>query len=167
MKFTMTHTFEVDRPTFEKYLNDPELIEMARAIPALKTRALVDYRENGKLRTWRFRVDAATEIPERARAVVKPEMLAWIEESTWDPDRHLFTWQIHPTHFADRLECRGTWALFEEGPRTRRVIEGDLRVKVLLVGRIVEEFVVARVKEQFEAEAEVQKRFYAGKIARG
>ncbi|MEK6607673.1 MAG: DUF2505 family protein [Myxococcota bacterium] len=165
MKFTMTHVFEVDRETFERWLNDPELLAMAKAIPNLACRDLVSYREDGRLRIWVFRNVAIGEIPAAARALVKSGMLTWNEESTWDPDAHAFTWRIVPEHFAHLLDAHGTWSLHDQGVRTRRVIDGDLRVKVPLVGRLVEEFIVGRVKQSFEAEADLQRRFYASKRA--
>ena len=163
MKFTLIHVFDIDRATFERWLNDPELLAMAKTIPNLAGRELVSYREDGKLRSWVFRNTASGEIPEAARALVKPEMLTWNEESTWDLDAHAFTWRIVPEHFAHLLDAHGSWSLTEEGARTHRVIDGELRVKVPLVGRLIEEVIVGRVKQSFEAEASVQRRFYATK----
>ena len=161
MKFTMTHVFDVERATMEKHLNDPELLEMAREIPNLKGRELVEYREEAKLRIWKFRNAALGEIPANARLYVKPEMLAWTEESTWDPDTHAFTWRTVPSHFSEILSAEGTWRLEEAGAKTRRVIDGELRVKLPVVGRVVEQFIIELVKANFTAEAEVQRRFYA------
>lgn len=93
---------------------------------------------------------------------VPPEWMAWIEESTFDKKRHVLDFKNVPTvrRVADLLENRGSMRFTSEGPsRTRRTIEGELKVKVFMLGAIAERIIHKQAEGLLAEEARILQRF--------
>lgn len=161
-KFRLEHDFpDIPVDLFERYLNHPELIEMLDAMPAFRSRELVSEEDlGGGRKKWRFKVVAGGEIPPAARKVMTEEMLTWHEDARFEPAEHCIHWTITPFKMADKFDCKGIWKLTPRGEGTHRVIEGELTIKVPLVGKVVEQFIVGELKRNYDVEPEVQAKFY-------
>ncbi len=79
------------------------------------------------------------------RAVVDPQKMSWITQTEILLAEHRSSWVVLPDHYPDRLSASGTYR-FEEGdggPETTVVeVEGELKVRVPIVGRSVEKVIV-------------------------
>ena len=78
------------------------------------------------------------------RAVVDPHKMSWITQTEILLAEHRSSWVVLPDHYPDRLSASGTYR-FEEGdggPETTVVeVEGELKVRVPIVGRSVEKVI--------------------------
>jgi len=93
---------------------------------------------------------------------VPPEWMAWIEESSFDKKRHVLEFKNVPTtrRVAELMENRGTMRFSAEGAnRTRRVIEGELKVKVFMLGAIAERIIHKQAEGLLAEEARILQRF--------
>ena len=73
------------------------------------------------------------------------------------------TFRMKPDNYADRLRFDGSSRFESAGDgRTRRLADGDVVVRVPLVGRAVEGAVVSGLREHLAAEVEVVERLVAG-----
>lgn len=98
-----------------------------------------------------------------ARAVIDPERLTWVERSAYDLAARTVRFKMIADHYADRFACEGTCRFEPAGRgRTRRVTEGDLRIKAPLVARAVERAIIDGLKEQLAAEVPIVEKFVAG-----
>ena len=88
------------------------VFEMMDAMPAFKSRELVDKEEleGGKI-NWKFKVVAGGNVPPAARKVLSEDMLTWYENTLFKPSDHCIEWTIEPIKSKDRLRCHGTWKL--------------------------------------------------------
>ncbi len=79
------------------------------------------------------------------RAVVDPQKMSWITQTEILLVERRSSWVVLPDHYPDRLSAAGTYR-FEEGdggPGTTEVeIEGELKIRVPIVGRSVEKVIV-------------------------
>jgi hypothetical protein len=84
-------------------------------------------------------------------------MLAWDERSVYDLRRHTSTWTIMPNvkeSWQKYFAAAGTYSLETDGEgHTRRVVRGDLDLKVKYVRQVAERMIVNEVRKTFEAEA--------------
>lgn len=161
-KFTFEHEFpDISVDLFEKYLNHPELNEMMSQMPAFRSRELTESQEmpNGEI-IWKFKVVAGGEIPPAVQKILSPDMFSWWENSHFIPSEHCIQFTIEPLVAKGKFDGGGRWQLFKQGNGTRRVIEGEMNVKIPFVGKIVETFLVSELKRNFEVEPEIQTRFY-------
>lgn len=167
--FRLEHDFpDIPVDLFEKWLNDPELIKMLAGMPAFRSRDLVDKKDlGGGTVEWKFKVVAGGDIPASARRVVSEDMLTWHEDTKFVPAEHTIYWKITPLKekFRDVFSGHGIWKLIPQGQGTRRIIEGEITVKMAIVGKIVEQFIVNELKKNYDVEPDIQRKFYRSKKA--
>ena len=101
-----------------------------------------------------------------ARRVLDPAKLTWVVESTVDRSTSTTTFRMLPDHYANRLECAGTYTLAAaDMDTTMQHMDGDLRVNYPVVGRLAERGIVLGLKEHVAQEARVVERWVAGEFA--
>ena len=89
------------------------------------------------------------------RAVVDPARLSWVEQSRHDLARRTATFVLRPDHYADRLRCSGTVEVVPDGDGARRIVLGELKVRVALVAGTVERTLVADLQAHLRDEVAV------------
>jgi hypothetical protein len=134
---------------------DPAFLEQLSRLPKLGQPRLLDQRADGDLVHQRVHYAFAGDLSPAVTAVVDPAKLTWVEESTLDRRTHRTTFRIVPDHYRDRLQASGSFALSADGPATRRVAEGDVKVRFPLVGGRVERAIVSGLREHAEMEEQV------------
>lgn len=161
-KFSLEHSFPtISVALFEKYLNHPLLNEKLAAMPGYRTRSMEEQSEgpDGEI-SWKFKVVAGGQLPPAIQKILSEDMFAWWEESKFYPDEHCIRWSISPLFKQVSFNGNGIWRLEKEGKGTRRVIEGEISVKIPFVGKLVENYLISELKRNFEVEPEIQKSFY-------
>lgn len=116
---------------------------------------VVDRSERDGVVTLRLRYRFVGGLSPAVTAVVDPARLSWVEESVHDLAARTVAVTLHPDHYADRLRCTATVRSEPDGDGTRRRVEGDLRVKALLVAGAVERAIVSGLEEHLTAEVAV------------
>ena len=79
------------------------------------------------------------------RAVVDPAKMSWVTRTEIVPAEHRSSWTVVPDHYPDRLRASGTYRFEagDDGPDSCTVaVDGDLKVRVPLVGGSVEKVIV-------------------------
>jgi hypothetical protein len=82
--------------------------------------------------------------------------MTWITRNEIRPDEARADWKVLPDHYPDRLSAAGVYT-FEpgaDGAGTSSVVglEGDLKVRVPVLGKSVERVIVSGLRTYFEAE---------------
>jgi hypothetical protein len=89
------------------------------------------------------------------RRVVDPAKMSWITRTEIHPDEGRATWEILPDYYPDRLSSDGVYG-FRPGPdgpaSTVVTVQGELKVRVPIVGRSVERVIVSGLRRYIEAE---------------
>jgi hypothetical protein len=157
--FEISHDFDIARDAIELAVLSPDLAK--RMAPRLSSVEHVEQREHawkdGVLdRVWSWR--ANVKIPSFATRYVTREMCAWDERSTYEMKHHSSRWTIEPhikPAWRKYFEAKGTYELVALGPgRTRRVVRGDVEVRVTpLVRKVAERMIVGEVRKTFDVEA--------------
>ena len=160
--FTIAHDFPVSRDLVLKHHTDEALHERANAALGSASRSL-DSAEEQADGTFiqRFKVDASKEIPGAAAKVLKPEMLIWIEESVWDPKTERFRWKVLPTAMKDKISCAGELWYEDQGDTTRRVVQGEITIKIPFVGKVAEQAILANLQKTYDATAKAESKYYS------
>jgi hypothetical protein len=160
--FEIAHEFDIPFDALELALISPSLIDVFDAkVQKLgvgiekiteRQRSLTD----GVLdRVWHYQ--ANVHIPQFASAYVTREMCAWDEESVYTMAGHSGRWTIVPNvkpEWRKYFTSSGTYAIEPlGGGRSRRIIEGDIELRVRLVKQVAERLILAEVRKAFDAEA--------------
>jgi hypothetical protein len=162
MHFEIVHEFDIPADALELAVISPDLAErFARTVHKLgvgiesvteRNRSV----KNGVVeREWHYQ--ANVRIPKFARGYLTREMCAWDERSEYRLAEHRGRWTIVPNikpGWRKYFVAEGTYAIASlGGGRSRRVIAGDLELRVRVVRQVAERLIVAEVRKAFEAEA--------------
>jgi Protein of unknown function (DUF2505) len=154
MEFDLRHHFDAPTTVVADAVLDRGYQESLDGIGPLKSRTLLsqDEVDGVVVRKVRCVLDASFAGP--AKAILGNSDPAWIEESTWAPERMEWQWTIVPEVAASILSARGVMALSPDGEGTARKVAGDVDVNFPFIGGKVESAIVAGVTKVYDEEAE-------------
>jgi hypothetical protein len=159
VEFEFSHDFDVSLDALELAVLSPELSGRLRErLPHIEIVGVHSHDLRGDTLERVSRYRANVPIPRFARNVVRPEMCAWEERSLYDLRAHESTWSIVPDvrrEWQKYFTAKGSYRLISLGDaRTRRVVKGELELKVPFFRERAEKMILGEVKKTFEAEAE-------------
>ena len=134
-------------PTF--YQGRPERDHIA-------VREVVRHEEAGDRVLLEVRMAFTGSVSSAVRAVVDPAKMSWITRTEILLAEARSNWVILPDHYPDRLSASGTYRFAEgaAGPGNTDVeVEGDLKIRVPIVGRSVERVIVSDLQDYIAEEA--------------
>lgn len=164
MKFEIIHRFDAPPEAVWEALLHPRLAEIlvAEMADLLEMEALEIAAEGARIRR-RVRYRPTPIIKKVGPKAVEPRWLEWIEQSVADPAARRVDFENVPRvpQVAQLLANKGRIELRPEGGGTRRVTAGELKVKVLLLGRIAEKMIYKQAQALLDQEAAVTARVLA------
>lgn len=161
MRFAVEHRFATTLARFESLLDDPLLYDkLERELPGIdKIELLSSHETDGVVhRRVRYTPRADGKIPAFGRGLVTPEMLAWVEDSTFRRSLHRIDYRVEPNlpeRWRDQFQSHGSFHLHEAAGEVIRRVEGEVIVRVALFGPIVERMLVNELKKGFSSDAQV------------
>ena len=163
MKFELRHTFDGDLAAVEAALLDPALPAYLKQHMKLVTEiAPLERQDEGETVRRRVRYVPVPLIQHIGPKKVPPGAMAWVEESTYDRRAHRMEFRNISDHpkLRSLLDNSGTLSLHDlGGGRTERVVAGELKVKVMLLGRIAEKIIHSEAEKILGEEAKVLNDF--------
>lgn len=157
MKYRLEHEFPCDRETLMREMFRNGVIETLkpRMTTILEAETLSWEEKNGVVRR-RVRYLPVPKISSVGPKKVEPRWMEWVEES----EVHLATGAARyvnvpsTARVAELLKNQGSIEFLSLGPnRTRRILSGELRVEVFLLGPLAERLIFAYAKEIVDEEA--------------
>jgi len=157
MKFEIRHEFDAD-------IEELERVMFHEALPPLLTDRveliiemnLIEGRRTGDRLERRVRYLPYPMIRKIGPATVEPEWMEWVEESWFDFSAHMGEFNNVPARarIAKLMVNTGSVRLIPLGPgRTERVVSGELRIKVFMLGKIAEKVIHGHAKKLLDQEA--------------
>jgi hypothetical protein len=128
-------------------------------LPKLGTPQVLDREEQGPVVSMRIRYRFTGEVSSAVRAVIDPGRLSWIETADHDLTTRTVRFRMDADHYGDRFRCTGSYRVEAHGDGTRRACDGELTVKMPIVGRRVESAIVSGLQEHLEAEVPFLERW--------
>lgn len=111
------------------------------------------------------KVSPDRDVPAPVAKIIGSSKLEYTEHVDYTFGSFHGTWVTISSVLTDKVDTRGTMAFSADGTGVRRVIDGDINVKIFAVGGIIEKFIVADVEKSFEnAAAFTQKWIDDGKL---
>ncbi|MGH9035078.1 MAG: DUF2505 family protein [Acidimicrobiia bacterium] len=163
MRFRLEQTFDAPIDAIALAFTEPDLYTALGALPKLGRPQVLGRTENGDVVNLQIRYQFTGDLSPAARRVVDPARLSWVEHSTHDLSRHQVEFTMVPDNYGNLLRASGHYTFEPDGPAaTRRVAEGEVAVRVPLVGKSVENAIVSGIREHLDEEIAVVERYLAG-----
>lgn len=104
------------------------------------------------------------DIPPKLRKLISPKMLTWTEEGEFDFDKNEYKYRVKTHYFTDVTRITGHFKYYEEDGKTVRELNGEIKIKIPILGAIAEKKIVQTQKENLEIDIEdIRKTLKEGK----
>ena len=155
MKFDVKQQFDADAAAVIGCYSSSEMYEQLPEFGKTSRPDLLERTASGDTVKIRLRYRFTADLPTAALAIIDPDRLTWVEETTYDLAGLSSRVKLLPDHYASKLEASASARFVDRGDGSIRDVAGDLRVRVLLVGGQVERAIVEGLKEHLAEEAEL------------
>jgi hypothetical protein len=156
MHWKVEHIVSAPRSLVERVVLSPSTTSvLPRYMPGIARATVLSREERGALLVVRKRFEPSITLPSFAKGV-RPDMTQWVETVTWDRSKHEAHFAIDanvPDEWKRHFSAEGIYRLEDRGPVTMRVIEGEISVRVPLMGGLAERYIVGVMRDVFDGEA--------------
>lgn len=153
MRFTMIQSFDAPVDAVAAAYADDALYPFLVGLPKLGAIEPLEQRLDGDTVEQRIRFRFTGHLPAAVTAVVDPAKLSWVQETAYDLTARSASFRLVPDHYPDRLSASGTFGFLPADDGSQRRIDGEVRVRALLVSGKVEQAIVSGLEEYLAAEA--------------
>ena len=162
MDFRSENRFDADVAEVIAAYADADLAAALGPLTPLSAGELLEHRRELDKVVVRVRYAYRGDLPSGASAIVEPAKLTWVQVTELDLVQRRALVVLQPDHYGDRLRARAV-ERFEPAPLggTNRTVEGELKVKLLVVGRAVERALVSGLQEWLANETVAVDRWLA------
>jgi len=156
MRFDAEQHFDAEVEHLLALFTDPDFYATLTGLPKISSPELLDHRSGAGKVHISYRQRYTGDLPAAAQSMIDPRKISWIEELTFDLSSQVADTRLKPDHYADRFSCSGRYTFRDlSGGRSSRRLDGDLRVRVPLVGGRVESALISGLKEHAGAEQDL------------
>lgn len=155
MRLSMIHRFPCPPEELMAVFDDPTFNPRMSERTGVQ-RELVEERNDAQGYYARWKIIANTEIPAVMQKVIGADRVSYEQESRRAVGSNTLTWSIFPMVLAKQFTGTGTTTVrAAEGGGSERVIEGELVVRVPLLGKQMETKLVESVEQSYAQAAEL------------
>ena len=160
MKFEIAHIYDLDPKTYATEVHFSDELQAKYVGTIYKERLVLDRQEDDRGLTIRFRVTPNRDIPAALKKALRGAGLGYEEVDRFDREKLRVDWSVKTDAFTKKTTCKGA-VTFEDagGGKCRRVISGEVKVRVMLVGGMIEKAIVDGMKDSFEKTAAITRNF--------
>lgn len=154
MKFKVEHAFSgISLADYEKlYFDEDFNVALCKAVEL--DRELIEREQKGSHLRRVVRVaPRGREIPGPVAKVLGADRIEYTEHLDYDFGTYRGTWKTISSVLPDKVESGGTFAFQAAGDGVKRILEGEVKVKIFGVGGMIERFIVADVEKSYDQAA--------------
>jgi hypothetical protein len=163
MKFSVEHTFRgITLAEYERLYFDEDFNAALCAKVRLSRQVKKNERTDSSVSRI-VKVGPDREIPKPVAKVLGVDRIEYEEHIDYRFGSFRGRWQTIPMVLPNKVKSEGTFAFTEVPGGVRRLVDGDIDVRILGIGSVIEKFIVSDVERSYEDAA----RFTQGYIDEG
>ena len=161
MKLAATHRFAAPLAAVCAAMADPDFYAVLR-LPDVDPPELISLSGRGDRVDVHVRFRYTGRLDPIARRIVGHDHISWVQQLEIDQTAQTCALSVVPEISAVTVSCHGTFALRDDGTGCRRTLDGDLRIRVPIIGSRAERSLAPGILRRLDLEAEALDRFLAG-----
>ena len=149
MKFEIDNTFTgISRDAYEQLFLDDAFNVAMKPIAGLKTREMLEKRQEGGRLYRKIKVIPDRELPAIMKKLAHGDLVN-TEDSWFDPVKHTLEWKSSMSVMTDKIKIGGLIEFLEAPGGVRRRLTGEIKVSIFGVGGMIEKAVVDNIVETY------------------
>ena len=154
LKLNVRHIFNCDMDTYWAMFWDPRYAEKIEQETGVRREVLWE-RHEGPVKVYRVRFTPDAELPSAVAKLTGSKKLIYEQENRLNTETHTMEWQVFPAVAKDKVEAKGTMVMRTVGDTVERTVDGDISVRVPIIGRRIEKAIMESVSSSYERAAEI------------
>ena len=123
----------------------------------MQSNLLEEHEVNG-IRHKKTQVKRSKDLPRIAAKVLGTQKLTYIQSDRYNPATHHLDWDVAVPAIGDKFKVSGKTYVEATATGSRRVVDGDVSVRVRLVGKAIEKAVAGEFQKTAERAVEIARR---------
>ncbi len=160
MRLAASHHFTASIAEVGAAMGDPAFYAELR-LPDVEPPELVSREADGERVDVHVRFTYTGKLDPIARRIVGHDHVSWVQQLQIDPSTASAALQVVPAVGMVPVTCTGTFTLRDEGDGCVRTLDGDLRIKVPIIGSRAEKSLAPGILRRLDIEAEALNAFLA------
>ena len=160
VKLSVRHIFNCSMETFWAMFWDPDDGNRLEEETGVH-REMLWLREEGPLKIYRMRFTPDSDLPGPVAKFAGTKKLVYEQENRLNTETHVLEWQVFPTVARDKITAKGTMTMRDVPNGVERLVEGDVKVRVPIIGRRIEKLVLNSVVTSYEHAAGITHKWLA------
>ncbi|MES2640020.1 MAG: DUF2505 domain-containing protein [Myxococcota bacterium] len=161
MQIRISHHFAVSPRVYWDGTREPELDEKIAAASDIDVE-VIERRRDGSRTYDELRVSPRKELPALAQRALGTSRFSYVQIVEADDDTMTTTWKVLSDVIPDKVRCEGTSRVIPAPDGCERIIEGEIKVSIPLVGGAIEKVVLEQLERSYERSYEVIRRHLSG-----
>lgn len=162
MQFQIRHTFPCTAEAYWAAFDDPAFNQLLDQQTSAK-RTLLSEHTQGDTKMWRMRCEPERTLPGPIQKILGVSSLSYEQQNRLGPD-HVLHWEVFPNVLPDKVTAKGTVTLIPKGNReVERLAQGEITVRLPLVGGRVEQAILTSLTESYDRAAEATVQWFTAK----
>lgn len=161
MQIRISHHFPVAPRAYWEGTRDPALDEKIAAAGDIDI-VVVARRKDGSHAHEELRVSPRKELPAIAQRALGASRFSYLQIVDSDDDTMSTTWKVLSDVIPDKVRCAGTTRVVPAPDGCERIVEGEIKVSIPLVGGAIEKVVLEQLERSYDRASEVIRRHLLG-----
>lgn len=150
MEFTRTQRFDSEPRAVLTALTDESFWAGLDGLTTMSTPDVLEVRRWGDRVTTRLRYSLVVDLPREAARFINTSAVSWVEVTEWTISRSTSETTFLPDQAQRLLAASVQTTLHAEGTGTVRAVDGDVRVRIPILGSKVESAIIGGVEQYLD-----------------
>jgi hypothetical protein len=158
----LSGTFPSDFPPeiYQKYLVDQgALAYLSQHHPEIRDVEVLENRTEDDKVYVKMRYTMEVSMPGPVKKALGGARHSFVADLILDTQNHTATLEFNPARLADKIKAGARIAFEPAGDHWMQRLDGDVTVKILGLGRVVERFIVEKFQHSFSIEARLRNEY--------
>lgn len=158
MRLSLRHPLPAPVERAWEQLQTPDYAAALSEVAAVD-REVLQTGSAGGLPSRTVRLTGRKPLPGAVAKLLGSSQIRYVQEERIDAAARTIHWRVTAPDLSDRFEAQGTWRIIAEGTSSVRLIEGEIRVSIPLVGGKIERAVVEELTASYDKSAAFAQRW--------
>ncbi len=154
MRFSMTHHFKCAPDDLWDVFAEPEFDRRLREETGVERELLEAKYEDG-VQFERIRSVSNRELPAVMKTALGIERFEFEQQNRLDRSENILNWTVSTPFLSDRVDAGGTTRVEATDTGCTRIIDGQVDIRLPLVGRKMERKLLGNIRESYEKAARI------------
>jgi hypothetical protein len=160
MRFTMTHDFDCDPQTLWDIFESPEFDKRLERESQVR-REVLNKSTEGDLEVTHLLCTSLKEMPAPMAKALGTKSFVFEQVGKLNRKANVLRWEVIPSVLKDRISASGTTRITPRDSGCTRTIEGEISIRLPIVGKAMEEKLAGNVQESYARAAEIARTMIA------